>query len=207
MRWRVFLDGEEADLEELADTAAADDWTIRPEGGRWELCSSSFAALASDDEVWRAASALLELVAGAASLAFGAQPTLRVSAIEGENVEGKRFVFGYASGSATLRGVLRYTVIRADGTVEHFSPGQNVRRWVAVAMKAPAAADALVLWATRPHDWATLYKTYERVRHLVGGDDEVVRRGWASDGQLERGSAEQRTAQMCSGTMPGTACR
>ena len=176
--WVVQVAGDSATLAELAEVARASFLTLRNEGGRFVLDSSSFADAKSAEEVRARAVELLGWLAGAVGLSLDARLPLAVAGIHATLSDGRRQVFACVEDAGEVGAM-------TDGVAASQDHRQALA-WVAVAARCPEAARMLSLWGAGPHDWPNLYQVYEIIRHSIGSDWQVAKRGWTSRKALDR---------------------
>ena len=176
-RWSVHVAGNPMELEGLAGAARDPHLTVRKEGGRFVLQSSAFANGATAEDVRARAAELLAWVAGAAGLCLDAHVPLAVTGIERLRADGRQELFACVDGPLAAK--------EADGPADV----QQALAWVGLACRDAEVARVLALWGTPPHDWDRLYKVYEVIRHSVGSDWQIAKKGWTSRKTLDRFTA------------------
>jgi len=175
-RWIVHVAGSPMELEELAGAARDPHLTIRPEGGGFVLQSCAFANAANAEDVRAKAAELLTWVAGAAGLCLDTHVRLAVAGIERLRADGRQHRFASVDDPAAKE---------ADGPADV----ERALGWVVLACRNAEVARVLAFWGTPPHAWERLYKVYEVIRHSVGSDWQIAKKGWTSRKTLDRFTA------------------
>jgi hypothetical protein len=164
-------------LEELAGVTRDPHLTIRREDGGFVLQSCAFANAAAAEDVGARAAELLTWVAGAASLCLDAHVRLAVAGIEQLRADGRQQRFAGVEDEFAAK--------EADSPPDL----EQALAWVELACRDTEVARVLALWGTPPHDWEGLYKVYEVIRHSVGSDWQIAKKGWTSRKTLDRFTA------------------
>jgi hypothetical protein len=193
-RWRVRLNGELFDLEDLPRMFSAPGLRVIVEGDAYFLEAAAFDREADQGAVFAEAERLLPTINGAARLVH---PNHRNVSLSGQVVEpgapdeptnNHMFV---KAGTVTARAKVFIPTILVEGA-EPPPPGSAVTdRWARLASADAGAAKALTFWS-KPHDWVNLYKVYE----IVGKKKAIVDAGWATEAEVSAftGSANHQKA-------------
>jgi len=184
--WRVHLQGEQFDLQELKEILLGNDPCIIEEQSNFYLTSKAWDKLESSREVNTQAKAYIQELENAAYLHYKDTTSLTIGGIIRLDDDGTRHHiliaeaghFNYRGGRVRFMGIASGEPDRIQGRPEH--PVLKFLR----KSKNPLVKDALRFY--RKGDWVNLYKAYEIVNDAVHGKRELVRRGWITKELLNR---------------------
>jgi len=179
-RWLVRLEGEKFDLEDLPSLVCSPEYTVIEEDGLYYLGSSDFDSLGSADEVREHAIAIIKMMNGVMKLyipSFGGVYEGGVTMI-GE--DGRRHHYVYLEGSIKLRSKAsaNLTVTTSNNTQQTDSLPSTIESWISLAKADKAVADALHFF--KENTWISLYKVYEIIGEDIGGEQAIIKNGWAT---------------------------
>jgi hypothetical protein len=192
-RWRVRLDGEAFDLEDLPRMFSAPSLRVIVDGDAYFLEAAAFDEQAEPGAVFAEAERRLPTINGAAQLVH---PNHRNVTLSGQVVEPgapdrppQNHVFARPV-TLTARSKVGIGTVLVEGS-EPPPPGSaRTDRWARLASTDTDAAEALTIWS-KHHDWVNLYKVYEIV-----GKKKVIDAGWATEAEVSAftGSANHQNA-------------
>lgn len=186
MRWMAQLKADAFDLETLHELFSGRSPRVELEQDGHFLIADDFTDLADAEEVRAAAESILRNMNGVARMHH---PSHRQVQLSGQFVDEESRVHAIAAPETiTLRSRADLVVVRKEGEKPPPPPPPKGPVIVELAQKNPNVADALRLLGApqeRLH-WSDLYKLFEIVGDDVGGENEVVRHGWAGSSQLKR---------------------
>jgi hypothetical protein len=164
----------------------SEEHTVIEEDGSYYLKSSDFDSLGSADEVRERARAIIEMLNGAMKLYTPSFRGIYEAGVTLIEEDGRRRHYVYLEASITLRSKVSAnpTVTTSNGAREIAPPLTNVESWISLAKTDKAVADALHFF--RDNTWISLYKVYEIISEDVGGEEAIIRNGWATERRLNR---------------------
>ena len=152
--WLVELQGDPADLEELADQFASPRLSVRKEGESYYLRSSeAFDGLSDASQVHTLATELLLLLSAAANLYAGAGETVTPSVVIWQRDDGSRDRFVLAAATVRARSKVRLWGTEAS----HPTAGES---WLSLARQDDKVLDGLRFFQENT-SWWSLRKAYE----------------------------------------------
>jgi hypothetical protein len=178
-QWRVQLQGDEFDLEDLPQLFSSRQLQVIRDGTDYYLLAEDFDAKEYAGDVLARAGEHLAVVNGIARLtrrSFRPAITGHVQKLEG-NRPAHSYVF---AGPIELRAKAGFAVVSADGGSPAES-GTEADKHFTAAVTNGNVARTLRLWG-RPPDWGNFYRVFEIIDSEVG----VVSQGWASDNEVTR---------------------
>jgi hypothetical protein len=183
--WRVQLQGEKFDLQELKETLLGHDPCIIEENSNFYLTSKAWDKLKEPREVHSQAKDFNQLLENAAYIHFRDTAPLTIGNIVRIDDDGRKHDILIAdAGHLNLRGLR----LKATGTVSGPKPIESRAEHLVIKFlrksKNPLVKDALRFY--RKGDWVSLYKAYEIVSDAVHGKREIVRRGWIPKESINR---------------------
>jgi hypothetical protein len=184
--WRIKLQGEQFDLQELKEILLGHDPCVIEEDGTFYLTSKAWDKLPESREVHGQAKGFIQLLENAAHIHLRDTEPLTIGGIVRIDDEGrKHHILIAEAGHLTLRGVR----LKATATVGGPKPIESraehqVIKVLRVATKNPVVADALRFF--RKGDWVNLYKAYEIVQDEVHGKREIIRLGLLTSKSISR---------------------
>jgi hypothetical protein len=184
--WRVQLQGEQFDLQELKEILLGHDPCIIEEGSKFYLTSKAWDKLQEPREVHSQAKDFIQLLENAAYIHFRDTAPLTIGNIVRIDDDGRKHDILIAdAGRLTLRGVrLKATAIVGGPKPIESRAEHQVIKVLRASTKNPVVADALRF--LRKGDWVNLYKTYEIVQDEVHGKEKIIRRGWLTSQSISR---------------------
>lgn len=193
--WRVQLQGEQFDLQELKEILTRHDPRIIEEDSKFYLTSKAWDELRESREVHGRAKDFIQLLENAAHIHFGDTAPLTIGNIVRIDDDGRKHHILIAEpGHFTLRGGrVRATTTGGPKPIESRREHQVIKV-LRASKKSAAVVDALRFF--RKGDWVSLYKTYEIVRDDVHGEQSITDRGWLTKLTRSRftGTAQSREA-------------
>lgn len=182
-RWSVCLDGDDADLAELARLMNAPELNIVELDGSFLLESTGFEHLGEPRQVLDAAQPLLGVIRGIARLRTPLLRPLTASAVidhRGWTPITHKFVF---PGTARLRiRAFAPTVVAGGAAVQNERPHSLGAE---LALDDQRVARALGLFGEEP-TWSSLYKVLDVLREAVPGKAALENKGWVPTGEIRR---------------------
>ena len=180
--WRVQLQGEQGDLQELKEILLGYAPCIIEEDSNFHLTSKAWNKLGESREVEAQAKDFIQLLENSIYIHSRDTTPLAIGGIVRIDNEGrKHYILNADPGSLTIRGAKATLAgprpIESNGTYQ-------VIKVLRVSTKNPVVADALRF--LRKGDWVNLYKTYEIVQDEVHGKREIIRRGWLTSQSISR---------------------
>jgi hypothetical protein len=187
MSWEIRVNGPTAVLNELAHQFH-DDPSIVLEAEGALLRSSVLDRLTDNRAVQVEAERIVRSLSSITRLLLQDRGALRVANVTQVRWDGSRHYFLHAEpGVYKIHGgIASMTVTRSDGTVQGHCASDPAPKWLDKAVSDPSVERALRL---RDHDelsWSDWYRLFEAVEAGVGGEDVIIRAGWASKSQLRR---------------------
>jgi hypothetical protein len=180
--WLVEVQGDPADLEELAEQFESPRLSVRKEGESYYLRSSEdFDGLSDASEVRTQATELLLLLSGAANLYAGAGETVTPGVVIWQRDDGTQDKF-IAMGAATVRA--RGKVLLGGTEAAHPTVGES---WLSLARQDDNVLDGLRFFQENT-TWWSLRKAYEvierrdefgqqsKVAKVLSSPEEKIRR-------------------------------
>lgn len=186
-RWRVELQGEAFDLEELPHFFTAPELRVVETGDRiFALESVTLDGIDSAEEADREARRLLPRINGAARLRMRRYHNVTAGPLVELEEDGtvRRHVMVHAA-SAELRMKSGTVTLVVDGAEPEppVSGSEESDRWLAAADSERDVADVLAIWSENPRDWKDLYDVLEII---LGSGANIVGNRWASRNALSR---------------------
>jgi len=186
MEWKVFLTGDEFDLDALSKSFSGPDPAVVREDEGFVLRSSRFSQFDDSDAVRADAEYLLMLLNGAARLALHARRPIVIRDVVLIQNDGAKVYYKSVADTIYIRATASATLKRGDGVEEQFNEANVVSEWVNAGLGSEAVARVLGLFATKPVDWVNLYRILEVVEGDVGGPKSIADQGWATREALKR---------------------
>jgi len=182
--WMVEINGDAADLSELAQSVTGPDVSIIREGEKYGLTSRDFDAGLSAEAVREKAKGIASRLTGVACLALHATAPIQVGSVYRVRHDGTRDIHLFPeTGVLHFRGFASTLVItREDGTVEESHPADPVSDWLLLAQKDQRVGLVLSIFATGDESWSNLYKVFEIIRE----DRNPVTAGWLTEPSRSR---------------------
>jgi len=166
--WLIRLKGGKSSLENLSKLGLPVGWSVTEDDGNYYLRSANFNSLANAGDVRVHANGFLEAIRAALGFKLGYPQAIEVDAVIGVEENGTREHSAQLTANAVIAGTL-------DDSIESLIP---------LAIQDKNVRDALRFFPEQ--NWVNLYKIYEIVRDDVGGDDKVVKNGWATKNEIKR---------------------
>lgn len=176
--WRVQLQGNNFDLQELKEILSDHDPTIIQENSDFYLKSKDWDQLEEAKQVRDLAKHVIGLLDNAAYVYFRDTTLITIGHIVRVDDDGRRQNFVFAEAHLALHSRLRATatVTGPDGQPVESQQEHSIIRTLRASAKHSSVADALGF--LHKGDWIGLYKVYEIVRDEVHGEKEIIRQGW-----------------------------
>ena len=174
--WRVLLEGEAFDLEDLpALTLGCTIEVLMDEDGTYFLRSPELRTELGSEEIRGRAAALVRSVNGVGRLRRPDHRPVRPHALAYAHESGERQVFSWESAEMRFKGsVVSMKVTHRDGTDEYLDVDvEPATAWLK-ASRDPDVTEVLGLLSTFPLDWMSLFKIFEIIR------PEALAAGWCS---------------------------
>ena len=182
-RWSVCLDGDDADLTELARLMNAPELNVVELDGSFSLESTGFEHLDEPRQVLDAAQPLLGVISGIARLRTPLLRPLTASAVtdhRGSTPITHKFVF---PGTARLRiRAFAPTVVIGGAAVQYERPHSL---GVELVLDDQQVTLALALFGQEP-TWVSLYQVLDVLLESVAGNRALHRKGWAAAVEINR---------------------
>jgi hypothetical protein len=183
--WRVHLQGEQVDVQELKEILLGYDRCIIEEGGNFYLTSKAWDKLQEAREVQRQAKDFIQLLENAVCIDSEVAAPLTIGGIVRIDEDGHRQDILIADpGRLTTRGPARVRFIAAGTCQNPTTTEHQVIKVLRVSAKNPLVVDALRF--LRKGDWVSLYKAYEIVNDAIGAKREIVSRRWIPKASINR---------------------
>jgi hypothetical protein len=186
MRWKVRLIGSEIGLKYLSKSFS-DDPEIFAEEDEFYIQCSKFERLSEASEVRAAARKLVRTIRS-----FGEKDSIRVENLEASDVhetldDGTKHI-DVQRGDDTIqvRSSTRIAKVYEDGPKETIFPSADRTYERTQQALEDEKVQVLVGIRSRGSSWVNLYRIYEYVQDNIGGDRNIVERGWWSNEQKDR---------------------
>lgn len=195
IRWEIRVEGDPRDLEALARESTGTQIVIRKDNAAptYRLYSDTFDRLADSRSVFDAASRILELLSGALVLTGRLNTPLTCGPVYRRHADGTDDINMFVHEVVCVL-ASEAAVVQATGEVRDSAGAVRITPHIPVPFSLTqlglvdvAVARALGL-AAKPDalTWVGLYRIYEVVEHDVGGEKNLPKRGWGSEGQQKR---------------------
>jgi hypothetical protein len=183
--WRVNLEGDEFDLEQLAALLATPRQRLRKEERHFVLTSDRFNTLTDADSVRKTAVHLTDTLFGLARLTYGARIPFRVGSLRWVEDNGRtNYYLSLESVSITIRGGAPES--GAHEINDHVPPGDPSIDWVSLSESDESVSRVLRLYGKAADVWNDLYPIYEIIQLDMGGESAIVSSGWTSANEIAR---------------------
>jgi hypothetical protein len=190
--WRVQLQGEQGDLQELKEILLGHDPCIIEEDSNFHLTSKAWNKLGESREVEAQAKDFIQLLENSIYIHSRDTTPLAIGGIVRIDNEGrKHYIMNAEPGIYTIRGPK--ATLGGPRPFESRAEHQVIKV-LRASTKNSVVVDALRFF--RKGDWVSLYKVYEIVRDDVGGNPAISDRGWLTKPTRSRftGTAQSREA-------------
>jgi len=185
--WRVNLQGDDFDLEQLALMLTSPGPRIRREEGSFFLTSDRLNALDDAHKVREVANEMLQSLNGLARLRLNARKPLSVGNLQRVEDDGKTHCHMVAeSAELSLRGSVAIVKIGEGGATAPVQQADTLFLWFSLAQTDETVARVLRMYGKAVQPWRDFYPIYEIIEHDVGGEKALVSKGWTSRNQIER---------------------
>lgn len=178
-RWRVRLEGNVLDLEDLPAHFTSPNLRVVEDAGGYFVESATFEGFVESTAVRDEAERLLPMINGAARLRSRSFHGIKVGAqIDEFGEDGPRQHAVVIAVTAEVRAKANAVIVK-EGAEEPQPPppgSSDEDKRLELASKDTDVAEDLDTWGSRPHDWVNLYKVLE----IVQSRADVARTGWAS---------------------------
>jgi hypothetical protein len=189
--WEVQISGRASDLDHLCRHFTAPPVVVTKDDrdSCYLLQSASFRSLSEPNAVRDAATSLLAVLSGALTFVRGSDEPLQSGAVYLRHTDGHRDIFVLLEG-ITIRtevGDIGASITNCDGAVREVTPPPRPTvSLTRAALSDAAISKALRLLGSDANTWVGLYRLHEVVEADVGGEHQMVKRGWGSSRQLKR---------------------
>jgi hypothetical protein len=180
-KWRVTLIGDSWDLGSLAELGVG----VTGDGNTFVLYSAEFERFTDASEVRQHAIKLVEMLNGIARIAVGDFDPVEVGAVHGDDGDGTHSVLVVDKVRVRARAKVRIVDATTGSPVVTTTPSGVPASWVSIAARDQNVRQALRLIAGAV-DPVNLYRVFEVIRADVGGEDQVVTKGWATRSGIRR---------------------
>jgi hypothetical protein len=183
-RWRVLLQGERFDLEELPKLFTDPVGHVIEDADGFYLEASQFEGLEDAVKVTAAANRILDVINGAARLVFSSFQPVGVAAVV-EPTTGDRHISVAINEGLRIRSKVGAVIVHADGTPTP-PPTQPIvsNDWLRLALDDEAVAQVLRLLGKKQVTWFDLYKLMELLE--ARGGRSVLAAAMISKNELGR---------------------
>jgi len=184
--WRVQLQGNNIDLQELKEILSDHDPMIIQENSDFYLKSKGWDQLEEAEQVRDQAKHVIGLLDSAAYVHFRDTAPITIGHIIRVDGDGRRRNFVFAEVHLALHSRVRATatVTGPGGQPVESQQEHPIIRTLRASTKHSSVADALGF--LRKGDWIGLYKAYEIVRDEVHGEEKIIRQGWLTKASISR---------------------
>lgn len=181
-RWSVRLDGDDADLADLARLMNAPELTVVEKDGSCFLESTGFEHLATSGDVLEAARPLLGAISGIARLQMPLiRPITATAVVDHRGAKTTTHQFIQAQAIISRARVFAPTVI--GGEAPEAGPPNSLG--AELALDDPNVGRALELFGLEP-TWVSLYQVLDVLEEDVGGERALEDKGWAPLAHIKR---------------------
>jgi hypothetical protein len=182
--WLVGLTGDRFDLEELATYLRSPDYTVVELEGRYYLKSPSFGPLAGAEEIRQAAIEVLQVVNGFGKLLLtGHFQPVGIADLNRVSEDGRRDVWVLPSALDLRLRLMPVNATTGDSTPDVRLP-TLLESWLTTALGHRRVADAVRYFGSTGPRWVNLSKVYDVIEEDVGGEPDIIARGWATGRKL-----------------------
>jgi hypothetical protein len=179
-RWNVALNGRPSSLNTLVDLGVG----VSEDASGFTFRSPELDKLTDGSAVRERAMERVDVLNGLGSMAAGDFRPVTVGAVSAQDEGGIKLVVPPAQ--ARIESSIGRVVISDPATGQRIhTPSPIFAKGFAIADRDPAVQRALRLFGGPPSP-VNLYRVFEIVRDDGGGEEEVVRNGWATRSQITR---------------------
>lgn len=183
--WLVELRGHVFDLRDLADLFTTPDLLVVQEGEEFRLKSTAFDALASEDDVYAKAKALMPSLNGIASVYVTGYRNVGISGgIISIDAGGTRKRYIYEAVTEEIR--LKASVDVAGGVAVARGPTEADAAIKAALNKEKEVVSRALQFFSLEKNWVNLYKVLDAIEEDMGSADPVTKKGWVSASEIDR---------------------
>lgn len=188
MKWKVCLNGDDFDLNELSKHLKSPGLSIDKEEDGFFLKSTALEPLDSDKMVYEKAKELLQSVFGVAKSVIAANRPIEIAHLTRTNENGStnRISFSFFEEKMNIRDSFEWEVAAANGTVTRGSSSSPMAEWIQLALTDENVAKAMKLMAEDGESWDSLYKLFELVRANLKEiyAKRIYEKGWATKEEI-----------------------
>jgi hypothetical protein len=186
MAWRALLDGDITDLEELSQSINSDELSITKFDNKYYLSSKALSDAKDCEELWPVLYNYAIYISAIANLLLDSRRNITINSLENIDLEGKRHIFmPTLSFEVNARvGFATLSVRNQDGTIHEEHISGSSKELFDIGIREEAVAKVYRLIALKGLDWVNLFRVYEILRHDIGGEGNIVTKGWATTTQL-----------------------
>jgi len=197
-RWSVRLDGDDADLADLARLMNAPELTVVETDGAFFLESTGLEHLTTSEDVLEAARPLLSAMSGIARLHMPlVRPITATAVVEHRGATPITHQFFLAQAIISRARASAPTVITGGQTLEAGPPHSLGAE---LSLDDPNVVRALELFGPEP-TWVSLYQVLDVLEEDVGGERALEGKGWTPPAEIKRFT---RTANSAEAVSPST---
>ena len=185
--WHFRLDGDEFDINGVAELFSDEVTTIKDENGRIYLVLDLPLTPNETQAAREAAEELLAKLNAIAQLVHGNHENVRIGAVGYKDSSGgpmQQFI-----GLSSIRGRSRVGAVfitNSGASSSVTTPAKKLGdRMLAAADKNEGLERALSLLGSLPLDWRGLYMVLEAAEDAHGGESGLIARKWVPDGQIK----------------------
>jgi len=183
VNWKIWLLGDEADLEDLCKSFCSSEISILKEDDRYYMKGSLFDSIQEIDELETKAIEVIALLDGAARLGLNRRKPLGISHYSRNSAGGsEQELFVILQDTITIRDSVSIKITHNDGTEEEIHPGDSCLRWMLLSLQNEVIAKVLTLISLDDNSWVGLYRIFE----VINADMDIVKSGWATKKSIER---------------------
>lgn len=187
MIWKIQLEGESIDLEELSKVLVSDDIKLIESNGTYYLLSSSFEEFENEKEVRKLAQNYAAILTGASLLNNASSSSIKVTSVIQCEEDGRNQIISHElSDTVELRDTLEIQIEYKDGSTASYSSADPISSWVKASFSDKVVANALMLLGRKKNNWDNLYRLFEIIEDDVGGSSQIIENCWSSNKSLRR---------------------
>jgi hypothetical protein len=123
---------------------------------------------------------LAAILSGMCCLHLDSRTPLRINHYVEIGDDGNQMIYIADEEEAHMRDVIDVEVTSEDGVATFASPGSQFADTLRLATADASVGKVMALLADADLSWVNLYRIYETIRGDLGGEKELVSRGWCS---------------------------
>ncbi len=176
MYWRVRLEGDRDDLNDLSKIFTNSELTIKENEGNFFLYSDSFNKLKESSQVEERGKEFLLIINAGLKITSNYLQLVKIVGVELLDTKGKAInTFVHVSSTVGVRAKARAKITKNDGTVIEDNPFESLLRWQRIAQTDSLVARAFYLISNDFDTWFSLYKLLEILEE--DGFEPIGRKG------------------------------